>query len=392
MSKESRKTNLPEIQLVRAIAIIGVLSVHATSSATVVMKESNLYAAYNFFNIFMKIGTPVFLFLSSFVLFYSYYSRPLDKKLIGNFYKKRLKFILIPYVIFSVIYFVIVHFKYYPDRSLEESLEKFVVQLFSGKAYTHLYFIYISIQFYLLFPILLWLFKCKPNFAKWAVPAGFAMQYGFIIMNKLFLLTERPASSALHYMSYFMLGAVLGIYYPKLKEWFEIRKENVTASRLAGWIILLAVWLSASLGHVYVYHSARLYGAKYDSLLYHFLWNMQTITAGLVAILLSHLLIRHAWPWLTRSMARLGELSFGIYLIHPLFLFIYRLYPPKMGYPYLIHLWYLGGFMFALLASCVVVSLTVRWLPMSWIVFGKVPPAKRKPDIASKGEISTHTG
>lgn len=389
MRKGTIRDNLSEIQLVRAMAIIGVLSVHATSFATIAMKESNFYLVYNFFNIFMKIGTPVFLFLSSFVLFYSYYSRPLDKKLIGNFYKKRLQFILVPYALFSVFYFLILHFTHYRDRSLEETIEKFVVQLFTGKAYTHLYFIFISVQFYLMFPLFLWLFKRKPNLAKWAIPAGFVMQYAFIILNKYYLLTGRPSSWALHYMSYFMLGAVLGIYYPKLKVWFQIQKENVTASRLTGWIMLWAIWLSASLGHVYIYHTARLYGAKYDSLLYHFLWNIQTITAGLVAIQLSHILLRHAWPWLTRFMTRLGEVSFGIYLIHPYFLFIYRRFPPETGFSPLIHLWYLGGFVLALAASWIVVSLTVRWLPMSWVIFGKVPPAKRKSRVVSETVVST---
>lgn len=388
MSKESVRGKLSEIQLVRAIAIIGVLSVHATSFATIAMKESNFYLAYNFFNIFMRIGTPVFLFLSSFVLFYSYYSRPMDKKLIGNFYKKRLQYILVPYVLFSVLYFFILHFMYYPDRSLEETMEKFIVKLFTGKAYTHLYFIFISVQFYLMFPLFLWLFKRKPYFAKWAIPVGFVMQYAFMILNKYYLFTDRPASWAFHYMSYFMLGAFLGIYYPKLKVWFQIQKEHVTASRLTSWVVLWMIWLFASISHVYINHNARLNGVKYDSLLYHFLWNIQTITAGLVGIQIAHILLRHAWPWLTRFMTRLGELSFGIYLMHPLFLLIYRKYPPETGFSPFIHLWYLGGFLFAFVASWIVVSLIVRWVPMSWIIFGKVAPAKRKTRVVSEGGVS----
>lgn len=388
MSKESIRGNLLEIQLVRAMAIIGVLSVHATSFATIAMKESNFYVAYNFINIFMKIGTPVFLFLSSFVLFYSYYSRPLNKKLISNFYKKRLQYILVPYVLFSLIYFIILHFMYYQDRSLAETLERFIVKLFTGKAYTHLYFIFISVQFYLIFPLFLWLFKRKPNLAKWAVPVGFLLQYTFMMLNKYYIITDRPASWALHYMSYFMLGAFLGIYYPKVKTWFQIQKKNVTVSRLACWMMLWAIWLSASLVHVYIVHTARLYGEKYDPLLYHFLWNIQTITAGIMGIQIAYILLRHAWPWFTRFMTRLGELSFGIYLIHPLFLLIYREFPPNTGFSPLIHLWYLGGFVFAFVASWVVVSLTVNWVPMSWVIFGKVAPAKRKAHMGSKRGVS----
>jgi len=367
---------LSEVQIVRAMAIIGVLSVHATSFATIAMKTSDYYLAYNFFNIFMRIGTPVFLFLSSFVLFYSYYSRPLDKALIGNFYKKRLKNILVPYVFFSIFYFLLMHYNYYPDRSLEDSIRKFFVQLFTGKAYTHLYFIFINIQFYVLFPSLLWLFKRRPEWAKWSVLAGFALQWAFVVLNVYYIEYDRPASVSLYYMSYFMLGATLGIYYPKLKAWFVATKENRTPTRLAASIALWTVWLAAALVHVYVYHTARLYGEQYSPLLYHLLWNVHTFAAALAAIQLANFILRRS-RLLSGFLTRLGELSFGIYLIHPLFLFLYRKYPVDTGYMPLVHLWYFGGFVFALAASWIVVSLAVRWLPMAWIGFGKVPAASR---------------
>ncbi|WP_054954943.1 acyltransferase [Paenibacillus dakarensis] len=378
MRVESKRRSLPEIQLVRAIAIIGVLSVHATSFATVAMKDSNFYVVYNFFNIFMRIGTPVFMFLSSFVLFYSYYARPFNAKLFSNFYKKRLKYILVPYVLFSLLYFLMVQLTNQGDLSLREMIESFVVKLFTGKAYTHLYFIFISVQFYIIFPLLLWLFKCKPSLAKWAVPAGFVMQYAFVILNHTYSFTGRPASVVLYYMSYLMLGAVLGMNYSRLRVWFDLTRDNITSARLICWIGLWMIWLSAALGHVYVYHTARLYGAEYDSLLYHTLWNIQTITVGLLCIQISIAILRYARPWLTRWMTRLGELSFGIYLIHPLFLFIYRRFPPETGYSPLVHLWYLGGFVLALAASFLVVSFTARWLPQSWIIFGKIAPSKRE--------------
>lgn len=90
MSETIKRERIPELNLVRAMAIIGVLCVHSTSYATVDMTGSGYYWLYNFINIFMKYGTPTFIFMSSFVLFYNYYSRPLDKKLVSNFYKKDL--------------------------------------------------------------------------------------------------------------------------------------------------------------------------------------------------------------------------------------------------------------------------------------------------------------
>ncbi|MCG7409639.1 acyltransferase [Paenibacillus sp. ACRRX] len=373
----SSREKLPEVQLVRAMAIIGVLSVHSTSFATLAMKDSNFYLLYNFFNVFMKIGTPTFLFLSSFVLFYSYSQRTLDKALIKSFYARRLKYIIVPYALFSVFYFVLVHFLHYRDRSLEETLGKFIVSLATGKAYTHLYFIFISIQFYVLFPIFLGLFKRKPVVAKWAVPIGLALQWGFILLNKYALQVPNKGSWSLSYMSYFMLGACLGIYYPKLKAWIVISREHATATKIAVWGMLWLTGIGAGACHMLMWYNTRLYGAAYNTLAYELAWNVHTYAAALMAFQLAHLLCRHAKPWLVQSMHRLGELSFGIYLIHPFFLLLYRSFPPEHASSRLLHFWYAGGFLFALICSWATVSLVVRVLPHAWVVFGQVPAVPR---------------
>jgi len=65
----AKKEKVPELQVVRAFAIIGVIAVHSTSSATLQMTESHYYFFYNFLNIFLKFGTSTFIALSAFVLF-----------------------------------------------------------------------------------------------------------------------------------------------------------------------------------------------------------------------------------------------------------------------------------------------------------------------------------
>lgn len=103
IAKESRIT---EIDFVRAFAIIGVLAVHATSFATIEMlPHQNSYPIYNFINIFMKFGTPIFIFLSSFVLFLSYFHKPINKSTLISFYRRRLVYIIIPFLVFSTIYY-----------------------------------------------------------------------------------------------------------------------------------------------------------------------------------------------------------------------------------------------------------------------------------------------
>lgn len=391
MSSETltRREKIPELQLVRAFAILGVLSVHSTSFATVDMANyPHAYYWYNFFNIFMKFGTPTFILLSSFVLFYNYYSRPLNGKLIGGFYKKRLLYIIIPYVLFSAVYYANKLYHSGTPGSLQETARQFVHALATGTANTHLYFVFISIQFYLLFPLFLWALKRFPVLARWSVPIGLALQWAFVLVNKYGL--DEPVANkgswSLSYFAYYFMGAALGIYYPQLKKWLVPAVRTATPAKIAAWVLLWAAWLTAGLAHVYVWHETRSGSDGYHSLLYEGLWNAHTYLSALVLIQLAFLIYRNAAGPLAKVLSHLGAMSFGIYLIHPLFLFYYRLYPPQAGSPY-IHLWYAGGLMLALVASWLVVTLAAR-LPFSWILFGSLPKRQKasgeKPQPSAK--------
>ncbi|MDF2835609.1 MAG: acyltransferase 3 [Paenibacillus sp.] len=374
-SDQPARTHIPELQLVRALAILAVITVHASAMATITMKESSYYIFYSLINTFMRIGTPTFILLSSFVLFYSYYHRPLDRKLLAAFYKKRLLYIIIPYVLFSAIYFVYVkQVTGTPLLSLA-SLEEFREKLFSGTVYSHLYFIYISIQFYLLFPIILWAAKRWDKLARWFVPLGFALQWAFVLLNLHSWHLKNKGSWALTYFSLFFLGAALGIYYPKLKGWLAMTRDNATPRRMTLWALVWGAWLVASGAHATVWYTAQIYNTVYPAVLYEFLWNAQAVLAALVLLHAAFFIHRHLSTWLSRLLYRLGQLSFGIYLIHLLYQAIFdKLFPPPTDAG-MLHLHYLAGWFIMLLASWLTVSLAGRLTPFAWILFGKVPKA-----------------
>lgn len=56
-----KKDRIPELQIIRALCILAVVTVHATSYATIQMTGSRYFMIYNFLNIFMKYGTPTFI-------------------------------------------------------------------------------------------------------------------------------------------------------------------------------------------------------------------------------------------------------------------------------------------------------------------------------------------
>jgi peptidoglycan/LPS O-acetylase OafA/YrhL len=376
-----KRENIPELSVLRAIAIIGVLTVHCTSVAVSTgMIDSNWFFLYNFANIFLKFGTTTFIFLSSFVLFYNYYHRPFTKKLVVKFYQRRLLYIIIPYIVFSLFYYFI---KLYGVASLppiNEMISQITARLLRGNAHAHLYFVFISVQFYLMFPIFLWILKKFPKLTLGLIFFGIAAQWAFFIINKFYLpepVTAR-GSWSLSYFSYYFLGAYLGIHWEKCKNWLMIGKENFTKQRLAGWLTLGIVWLMAGLTHVYIWHQMRLKLGKYNTSFIDAVWNLHALTTAVVLLMLSFIIYRHTAGVVRNLLVRLGELSFGIYLFHPFVLLIYRKFPAQSGNISLHHLWYVGGFAAALIISWIVVTLTARFFPQHWILFGNIPNKKRK--------------
>ena len=70
------KERIPELDLLRGFAILGVLMVHATSVAATKIPNSIMKNVYVFLNTFSTFCVPAFIFLTGFVLFYNYYERP----------------------------------------------------------------------------------------------------------------------------------------------------------------------------------------------------------------------------------------------------------------------------------------------------------------------------
>ncbi|WP_331459232.1 FAD-dependent oxidoreductase [Paenibacillus sp. FJAT-27812] len=378
---QNRNEQIPELQIARALAMLGVLSVHASASATISMLKSGYYSLYNFINVFMKFGTPTFILLSSFLLFYSYYTRPLDTKLMTSFYKKRLLYIIIPYFIFSALYFVLVQLiQHEPIFSLG-ALASFSKKLLLGKAFSHLYFIFISIQFYLLFPAILWLAKKKAALVPWFIPMGFALQWAFVLFNKYYFQVPNKGNWSFSYFSFFFLGAAMGIYFPKIKAWLMISKQNVTLYRLSAWAIIWIAWLAFALSHVLINYNARLLGTRYNSLLYEFLWSFHTVLSALALVQASFIIYRFLPGIVSKTFYRLGQLSFGIYLIHLFYLFVYDRYIPSFGISWLSHFRYLGSWIFMLGASWLTVELASRLNPYASFVFGRLPERKENKRI-----------
>ncbi|KOY80520.1 acyltransferase [Lysinibacillus macroides] len=368
-----KRAHVYELDITRALAILAVLLIHATSTpVTALPSDSKLYPLYVALNIFPKFAVPVFIFLSGFVLFYNYIQKDLTKELIVRFYQKRVTQIVIPYLFFSIFYYAATRLFLTHDLALTwqalfsmEFLEKLLI----GKAYTHLYYIFIMVQFYVMFPLMLYIIKKKPVVSPHLIWIGFVLQWAFILLNAAFWQYPYRGSIAFSYLFYFLAGGFLGIYFEKYKKWLQLKRENFSIAILLIWLL----WLFATCYNIYLYYfvfSSQTYLAS--SIVFELAFELQAITASIVLLQLSFW-IYHQWHRaIVNSLINLGTLSFGIYLLHPFFLFLYRQIPIS-GNSLVFHVWSVGGFVIALFVTWWVVLVIGKYINYHWIAFGPIP-------------------
>ncbi|MFD2117953.1 acyltransferase [Paenibacillus yanchengensis] len=376
---KAAKPYINELGIVRALAILSVIFVHATSKVeTMLESTATLYPVYNFMNAFLKIGTTTFIFLSAFVLFYSYRDREFTLGSFKGFYLKRIQYILIPYVLFSAIYYLLQ--LYYKGTLIDfnwDNVTSFFAQLLRGKAYAHLYFVFVNVQFYILFPFLLLYFKKWPKMAKHALWIGFVIQWAFIYLNMYYIKYPYKGSISFSYMSHYFLGIFVAFYYDQFMNFLRSRWKY----------LLWALWLAASAVQGTFITLQRMGEAKFHLRLLDLTWNLHTWLSAIVLFQAAFWLYKKLGPKLRYWLLHLGACSFGVYLLHPLILFITRRYLDT-GNALLYQLAVVAAFFIALFVSWFIIAL-IQKLPMHWILIGKtqLPKRAQQQKVTSSGSV-----
>ncbi|MFD3158645.1 acyltransferase [Haloimpatiens sp. FM7330] len=149
-----KKSRILELDILRAIAFIFIVIQH-TIGVYSNSKMANFtdILILKFIYEISKIGVPIFITLTGMVLFYRYYD---DFNLV-DFYKKRIKYIFIPYTIWCIPFLII--------KNSPLTFKYITMEILSGNSWTHLWYMGMVLRIYLYFPLIIFftrkLLKCS---------------------------------------------------------------------------------------------------------------------------------------------------------------------------------------------------------------------------------------
>lgn len=310
------KPHVTAIDLVRALTILGVISVHSTWFTN----DAANFSANAVMDV-LHFTREVFLFMTAFVLFYNYYDRPLD---LGRFWPRRFKLVAFPYVIWSVLYLLY-------GGSARHGLGPFLATLghalVTGTAWFHLYYLLVTMQIYVAFPAMRWLVRKTEGHHRtlFVAAALFELvlfgvyQYwpGAIaawLPGWLKWVVTLRGQVFFTYEFFLVLGALAAVHYRSVTAWVG-QNGRLLALLFGG--SLAAMWAAFAVGVLVFHQSVGFASGVIQPLMVPY---AAAVILGLFWLGLQWAERRARWPRLSALVSLVAELSFGIYLIHPWFL------------------------------------------------------------------------
>jgi poly(3-hydroxybutyrate) depolymerase/peptidoglycan/LPS O-acetylase OafA/YrhL len=196
--------------LIRLIIMVFVVSVHTLSFAggSVTMSVGAVTTVFH-------TSRELFLMLTALVLTYNYGHR--DTLKVGKFWRRRFWLVLPAYVTWSAIYYAA------DGRTRGVFPMAFLHDLENAGARYHLYFLLVSMQIYLLFPVIRWVLKKTEGYHAWLF--GAAVAYQFVLTCSLHYHIGRSGNS---WYAQWLNGAGTG-------NWVDTYVLYVVAGAIAGW-------------------------------------------------------------------------------------------------------------------------------------------------------------
>jgi poly(3-hydroxybutyrate) depolymerase/surface polysaccharide O-acyltransferase-like enzyme len=298
--------------MIRLIIMVFVVSVHtlAFAGGRVTMSIGAVTTIFH-------TSRELFLLLTALVLTYNYGHRPVKA---GRFWRRRFWLVLPAYITWSAIYYAA------DGRSRGAFPSAFLHDLANAGARYHLYFLLVSMQIYLLFPVIRWVLKKTEGYHAWLF--GVALAYQAWLTVGLHYKVGRQGNGLIAqflngagqgywidtYVLYVVAGALAGWHFEQLCAFTRRHLRN-------GWRVALVAALGVAAGIGVYLIEIEVFGATPNnaSAVFQPVVIFEALAFGW-ALLGAGLLWTDRGAPLRKFCAAGSASSFGIYLAHPLVL------------------------------------------------------------------------
>lgn len=350
MSHTPRKQYVYSLDMVRALSILGVVLVHSVRFALVPHRP----ISGSLLQLIFQFGRVSFMIVTGFILAYQY--RQKSPRWL-EFFKRRAISAALPYVIWLVIFLSLS----VPLWPVVPFVKQYLGVLFTGDG--HLYYMVITFQMYLLTPVLLFVLKKGERYLKWlAVLAILWEMFSWTMAGYFHELSWAPPLFVTAYVGFFILGGIIGHHWPQIESWISSHRQYGLMVLLPATTLIVATFFIDN---------------KYLGGLNTATNMFQPMTVIYTLAITFALLTAGTWfaetrghhPHVARVIGVIADASFGIFLVHPLFVHGWLDLLKWQGIsinPYLntLFTWGVG-----VLMSIMVVTL-IRMLPFSEYLIG----------------------
>jgi probable poly-beta-1,6-N-acetyl-D-glucosamine export protein len=323
-----KREHVYELDPLRALTALIVVGVHVLAFTTFLSQSNRIgLQIQDALVVSTHFTRALFMFVTAFAMVYVYAERKLSY---GSFLKKRVIGVVIPYIIWSVAYtYVDLYIWSSAPFSIISFVQTSALNVLTGKASYQLYFILLSVQFYLLLPLFLGFLSRVKNHPWLVLGCSFAVQvlifyadYHYVVLrtfeigNLLATFNKYQDSLILIYPFYFILGGICALYFQQLRAflrrhgawlvgvmllalgvlWIHFYQQITVDNELLGFAVSVLQPVMVMYSCVVIIFAFWLVCR----------WTMKLDSAG-------HPKWYRFWQWL-------GEASFGIYLVHALLL------------------------------------------------------------------------
>jgi peptidoglycan/LPS O-acetylase OafA/YrhL len=320
--QQVRRSHVYEIDPLRTLTAWSVVAVHTLSGTANLNSSEGGVQLQNALVVAFHFTREVFIFVTAFALVYVYYGKPFALK---RFWTRRSLGVVLPYCIWSMVYVWI----NIPGQLPISFIKTSIIDILTGNASYQLYYILITIQFYIILPLFLLFLK---RFAQhpWKVLAiSFVIQVVLFYTDYHVLQQGTMASTGfwkfvsqyrdrfvLTYQFYFVLGGFAALYFQQIRS-FLLRNGWMVACGMVAAISIL--WLHYVL-QIQVYQESLGYVTSVLQPVMVFYSLAVILFCCWLACLWSSHKNRDGRPLGYRTWQVLSDASFGVFLIHVLFL------------------------------------------------------------------------